>query len=136
MSRMQAVASVAAVVLLSACAPAVARSVVPGVAHAVSHAAADGTVAGRLQIEGGPISPNGQQPGKRPVPGTVRFTSTYKHQLTVHVGDSGAFSVHLPPGTYSACPRSPAAQGPCSQGRQVTVTARHATKITFTFIVP
>lgn len=130
MSRLQAVTGVAAIVLLSACAPALAH------APAVVHAPASGTVTGKLQIEGGPISPGGQQPGKRPVPGTVRFTSTRQHRVTVRVGNSGAFSVHLPPGTYAVCSRSPAAQGPCSQARRVTVTARHTTKIAFTFIVP
>lgn len=130
MSRLQAVTGVAAIVLLSACAPAVAH------APAVVHAPASGTVTGKLQIEGGPISPGGQQPGKRPVPGTVRFTNTRQHRVTVRVGNSGAFSVQLPPGTYAVCSRSPAAQGPCSQARRVTVTARHTTKIAFTFIVP
>jgi len=70
------------------------------------------------------------------VPGTVRFTSTRQHRVTVRVGNSGAFSVQLPAGTYAVCSRSPAAQGPCSQARRVTVTARHTTKIAFTFIVP
>jgi hypothetical protein len=130
MSRLQAVTGVAAIVLLSACAPALAH------APAVVHAPASGTVTGKLQIEGGPISPGGQQPGKRPVPGTVRFTSTRQRRVTVRVGNSGAFSVQLPPGTYAVCSRSPAAQGPCSQARRVTVTARHTTKIAFTFIVP
>jgi len=130
MSRLQAVTGVAAIVLLSACAPAVVY------ARAVVHAPASGTVTGKLQIEGGPISPGGQQPGKRPVPGTVRFTSTRQHRVTVRVGNSGAFSVQLPAGTYAVCSRSPAAQGPCSQARRVTVTARHTTKIAFTFIVP
>jgi hypothetical protein len=130
MSRLQAVTGVAAIVLLSACAPALAH------APAVVHAPASGTVTGKLQIEGGPISPGGQQPGKRPVPGTVRFTSTRQHRVTVRVGNSGAFSVQLPPGTYVVCSRSPAAQGPCSQARRVTVTARHTTEIAFTFIVP
>lgn len=130
MSRLQAVTGVAAIVLLSACAPALAH------APAVVHAPASGTVTGKLQIEGGPISPGGQQPGKRPVPGTVRFTNTRQHRVTVRVGNSGAFSVQLPPGTYAVCSRSPAAQGPCSQARRVTVTARHTTKIAFTFIVP
>ena len=137
MSRLQAVTGVAAIVLLSACAPAVAHA--PAIAHApaVAHApAASGTVTGKLQMEGGPMSPGGQQPGKRPVPGTVRFTSTRQHPVTVRVGNSGAFSVRLPPGTYAVCPRSPAAQGPCAQGRRVTVTARHTAKIVFTFIVP
>ena len=124
MRRLQAVTGVAAIVLLSACAPAAAQ------------APAAGTVTGKLQIEGGPISPDGQQPGKRPVSGTVQFTSTRQHRVTVHVGNSGSFSVQLPPGTYGVCSRSPAAQGPCSQARRVTVTARHATKIAFTFIVP
>jgi hypothetical protein len=130
MRRLQAVTGVAAIMLLSACAPAVVH------APAVAHAPASGIVTGKLQIEGGPISPGGQQPGKRPVPGTVRFTSTRQHRVTVRVGNSGAFSVQLPPGTYAVCSRSPAAQGPCSQARRVTVTARHTTKIAFTFIVP
>jgi hypothetical protein len=124
MRRLQAVTGVAAIAALSACAPAVAQA--PSV----------GTVTGKLQIEGGPISPGGQQPGKRPVSGTVQFTSTRQHRVTVHVGSSGGFSVQLPPGTYAACSRSPAAQGPCSRAKRVTVTARHATKIAFTFIVP
>jgi hypothetical protein len=136
MSRMQAATGVAAIVLLSACAPAVVHA--PAVAHARAavHAPASGTVTGKLQIEGGPISPDGQQPGKRPVPGAVRFTATRHHPVTVRVGNSGAFSVQLPPGTYAVCSRSPAAQGPCSQPRHVTVTARHTIKIAFTFIVP
>jgi hypothetical protein len=131
MSQLQAMTGVAAIVLLSACAPAVAQA--PAVVHPP---AASGTVTGRLQMEGGPISPGGQQPGKRPVPGTVRFTSTRQHPVTVRVGNSGAFSVQLPPGTYAVCSRSRAAQGPCAQARRVTVTARHTTKIAFTFIVP
>jgi hypothetical protein len=136
MSRLQAATGVAAIVLLSACAPAVVHA--PAVAHAraVVHAPASGTVTGKLQIEGGPISPDGQQPGKRPVPGAVRFTATRHHPVTVRVGNSGAFSVQLPPGTYAVCSRSPAAQGPYSQPRHVTVTARHTIKIAFTFIVP
>jgi hypothetical protein len=134
MSRLQAVTGFAAIVLLSACAPAVAHA--PAVVHAPVAPAASGTVTGKLQMEGGPISPGGQQPGKRPVPGTVRFTSTRQQPVTVRVGNSGAFSVQLPPGTYAVCPRSPAAQGPCAQGQRVTVTARHTTKIAFTFIVP
>jgi len=124
MRRLHAITGVAAIILLSACAPAVAQ------------APSTGTVSGKIRIEGGPINPDGQQPGKRPVSGTVQFTSTRQHRVTVHVGNSGAFSVQLPPGTYGACSRSPAAQGPCSQDRRVTVTAGHTTKIAFTFIVP
>ena len=51
MSRLQAVTGVAAIVLLSSCAPALAHAPV------VAHAPASGTVTGKLQIEGGPISP-------------------------------------------------------------------------------
>jgi hypothetical protein len=124
MRRLQAVTGAAAFVLLSACAPAVV------------HDPAGGSVTGKLQIEGGPIGPGGQQPGKRAVPGTVQFTSTRRHRVTVRVGSSGTFSVQLAPGTYAVCSRSPATQGPCSQAKRVTVSARHTTKIAFTFIVP
>jgi hypothetical protein len=128
MSRLQSITAGAAILILSACAPVTV--------HAGVHASAEGTVTGKLQIEGGPISPSGQQPGKRPVPGIVQFASTRHHRVTVRVGSSGTFSVQLPPGTYAACSRSPAAQGPCSKTQDVTVTARHTTEITFTLIVP
>jgi hypothetical protein len=127
MNRLQAVTGIAAILLLSACTPALA--------HATAAAAA-GTVTGKLQIEGGPISPNGQQPGKRPWPGMVQFTGARPHRVTVHVGNSGTFSVQLPPGTYAACSRPAGMDGPCSHPRRVTVTARHTSEIAFTFFVP
>jgi hypothetical protein len=129
MRRLQAVIGVAAIALVSGCAPALAHT-------SAGRGTAVGTVTGKLQIEGGPIGTNGQQPGKRPVSGTVRFTSTRHHPVTVRVGDSGRFSVRLPAGTYAACPLSAGASGPCTRARQVTVTARHTTKIAFTFFVP
>lgn len=129
MRRLQAMTGVAAIVLVSGCAPALART-------SAEHSAAAGTVTGKLDIEGGPISTNGQLPGKRPTPGTVRFTGTRHHRVTVRVGDSGTFSVQLPPGTYGACSLSAGMSGPCTRARQVTVTARHTTKIAFTFFVP
>jgi hypothetical protein len=129
MRRLQALTSVAAIAAVSACAPALAHTT-------AGRGGAAGTVSGKLQIEGGPIGTNGQQPGKRPMSGTVRFTSTRHHRVTVHVGDSGRFSVQLPPGTYAACPLSAGASGQCTRGRQVTVTARHTTKIAFIFYVP
>jgi hypothetical protein len=133
MNRLQAVTGVAAIVLLAACAPAVAHTV----AHtAAGGTAAGGTVTGKLQIEGGPIGPGGQQPGKRPWPGTVQFTRTHHHPVTVRVGDSGTFSTHLPPGTYSACSRPAGMPAPCSDARKVAVTAGHTTEIAFTFFVP
>lgn len=124
MRRLQAITGVAAFLVLFGCAPAPV------------HAAARGTVTGKLQIEGGPIGPGGQQPGKRPVSGAVQFTGTRHQRVTVRIGSSGNFSVRLAPGTYAVCWRSPAAQGPCSQARPVTVTAQHTTKIVFIFAVP
>jgi hypothetical protein len=133
MNRLQAATGVAAIVLLSACAPAVAHTV----AHTTATGtAATGTVGGKLQLEGGPIGPGGQQPGKRPWPGTVQFTGTRHHRVTVRVGDSGIFSVQLPPGTYAACSRAAGMQGPCSDARKVTVAAGHTTEVAFTFFVP
>jgi hypothetical protein len=129
MRRLQAMTGVAAIVLVSACAPALAHTSAGGSAGA-------GTVTGKLQIEGGPIGTNGQQPGKRPTPGIVRFTSTHHHRVTVRVGDSGSFSVRLPAGTYAACSLSAGISGPCSKARRVTVTARQTTEIAFTFLVP
>lgn len=123
MSRLRAITGVV-ILLLSACAPAAA------------HAAAVGTVTGTLQMEGGPIAPDGRQPGKRPVPGTVQFTSARQQRVTVQVGSSGTFSVQLPPGTYAVCSRPSGAPGLCLQGRPVTVTARHTTEWAFTFAVP
>ena len=97
---------------------------------------AGGTVTGRLQIEGGPIGPGGQQPGKRPMSGTVQFTGTRHQRVTVRVGSSGTFSVRLAPGTYAVCWRSPGAQGRCLGARPVTVAARHTTKIAFILDAP
>jgi hypothetical protein len=129
MRRLQAMTGVAAIVLVSACAPALAHT-------SAGRGGATGTVSGKLQIEGGPISTDGKLPGKRPTPGTVQFTSRRHHRVTVRVGDSGTFSVHLPAGTYAACSLSSGSSGPCSKARQVTVTARHTTEIAFTFLVP
>jgi hypothetical protein len=129
MRRLQAMTCLAAIAAVSACAPALAHT-------SAGRGTATGTVTGKLQIEGGPISTNGQQPGKRPVSGTVRFTGTRHHRVTVRVGDSGTFSVQLRPGTYEACSLSAGASGPCSRARRVTVTARNTTKIAFTFFVP
>ena len=127
MNRLQAVTGVAAILLLSACTPALART---------SAGATAGTVTGKLQIEGGPISPNGQLPGKRPWPGVVQFSSARHQRVTVHVGDSGTFSVQLTPGTYAACSHPAGMHGPCSKAQQVTVTPRHTSEIAFTFFVP
>lgn len=103
-----------------------------------------GTVAGGLILEGGPISPGGQQPGPRPIPGTVQFMG-YHQRITVRVDRSGKFAVQLPAGRYEVSDRSPRllevgtdgiARETWSYPRPVTVIPHHTTKITLTTIVP
>jgi hypothetical protein len=121
--QLAAITAPVALVLLAACAAAPPS---PG-----------GTVTGRLLLEGG----TSRFSGPRPISGTVQFTGP--HQLaTVRVGNSGTFSVVLPAGIYHVSGRSPHVievsngQVPCTQLVSVTVTPRHATKITLTCIVP
>ncbi len=104
-----------------------------------------GHLTGRLVMEGGPMGPGGQQPGERPMAGTVTFTSAEHQPVTVKVGSSGAFSVPLPPGRYRVSGSSPAImevdggrsrEVPCSQPASATVTAGHAATITLTCVVP
>jgi hypothetical protein len=131
--RAQALVCLAAMLLPAACA------VAPG------HAPAAGTVAGRLVREGGPIGAGGQQPGKQPIPGTVRFTDGHHRVITVRTSSAGTFSVQLPAGRYQVSDRSPRILlvGSDGVGRQtwsspvsVTVTAHHITRVTLTSIVP
>jgi hypothetical protein len=115
-------------------------------------AAVTGHLTGRFVMEGGPISPTGQQPGERPIPGTVTVTAAGHRRATIQVGASGRFSAWLPPGRYQVSGRSPdieqassaqagsgANQGvelPCSQPLSVTITAGHTAAVTLTCIVP
>jgi hypothetical protein len=92
------------------------------------HGPATGKVAGRLLREGGPPGQGGQ-PGLRPMPGTVTFTSAAHRRVTVRVGNSGIFSVRLPPGRYRI-------SGPCSRPSPVTVTARRTSHVKIICIVP
>jgi hypothetical protein len=80
-----------------------------------------GRVAGRLLGVGGPTGSDGQ-PSQRPMPGTVSFTSAGHRRVTVRVGNSGLFSVQLPPGRYQV-------SGPCPQSWPVTVTAHRTTHV-------
>ena len=100
---------------------------------------------GRLLIEGGPIGPGGQQPGERPIPGTVTFTAAGHRPVSVGVGTSGKFSAWLPPGRYrvAGVPRTSnrhqlgkTVEQTCSQPLSVTVSARHAATIAVVCIVP
>jgi len=80
------------------------------------------------QVTGRLMSEDGRGPGQRPMPGTVAFTAAGQ-RVTVLAGNSGSFSVQLPPGRYQV-------SGPCSQSFPVTVTAHRTTHVNVTCIVP
>ena len=122
-----------------------AVSLLAGCATAGGHVTAAGHLAGRLVMEGGPLGPGGQQPGERPMSGTVTITAPGRHRVMVKVGSSGAFSVPLAPGRYQVSASSPAIVEddgghtrvlPCSQPTSATVTAGHTATITLACIVP
>ena len=96
-------------------------------------------------MEGGPLGPGSQQPGERPIPGTVTFTAAGHQRIAVKVGPSGAFSVPLPPGRYQVSGRSPnitevdggsTQDPPCSQPVSATVTAGHTATVAVICVVP
>ena len=145
MSQWRTCARVLGALLLTGCAAAGTAE------HAAGHTPggpdrATGHVTGRLLIEGGPIGPGGQQPGERPIPGTVTFTAAGHRPVAVGVGASGTFSAWLPPGRYQVAARSPDIetvtgsgqdlQQTCSQPLSVTVSARHAATVAVVCIVP
>ena len=116
-------------------------------AGAQAPAAAIGHLAGRLVMEGGALGPGGQQPGERPLSGTVTFTAAGHRRVTVRVGSTGKFSVRLPPGTYQISGGSPFIETssgsggneeefPCSQPLSAKVTAGHTANVTVTCYVP
>ena len=96
-------------------------------------------------MEGGPLGPGGQQPGTRPLPGTVTFTAGHRH-VSVQAGSSGTFSAWLPPGRYQVSGRSPDIKTgdgsgtwrelPYSQPTAVTVTAGQLSVVSVTCSVP
>ena len=120
--------------------------------HAASHttgqmpARATGHVTGKLLIEGGAMGPGGQQPGERPIPGTVTFTRAGHRPVAVGVGTSGKFSAALPPGRYQVTGRSPDIITVTDSGKDlvqtcggpfsVTVSARHTATIAVVCFVP
>jgi hypothetical protein len=118
-----------------------------GCAAAAGPAPVAGRVTGQLVMYGGAISRSGQQPGPRHIPGTVTFTRAGHRPIAVRVGTSGRFSLALPPGSYQVSGRTPdimqvisstgtARELPCAPPLQASITARHATAITVTCIVP
>jgi hypothetical protein len=144
MSQLRTCACLLGALLLTGCTAAGAAE------HATGHAPAGtaratGHVTGKLLIEGGPVSTNGQQPGERPIPGTVTFTTAGHRPVSVGVGASGKFSAWLPPGRYQVAGRSPDIITVTDSGRyleqtcsqlSVTVTARHTATIALVCIVP
>ena len=125
--------------LLTGCASAGATEQATGPAQVTGH------VTGKLLMEGGPIGPGGQQPGERPIAGTVTFTAAGHRPVQVRAGASGKFSAALPPGRYQVVWRSPAIitvtgsghqEQTSSRGPSVTVSARHTATITLVAIVP
>ena len=149
MSQLRTCACLLGALLLTGCTAAGAAQ--PATGHTAGHASggparSTGQVTGRLLIEGGPVSPYGQQPGERPIPGTVTFTAAGHRPVSVGVGASGTFSAWLPPGRYQVSGRSPdiitvtdAGKNEvqtCSQTVSVTVSARHAASLAVVCIVP
>ena len=145
MSQLRTCACLLGALLLTGCTAASAAEHATGQTAAGSPRAM-GQVSGRLLIEGGPVSPYGQQPGERPIPGTVTFTTARHRPVSVGVGASGRFSVWLPPGRYQAAGRSPDIitvtdsgrdlEQTCSAPVSVTVNARHTATIAVVCIVP
>ena len=109
------------------CAGLLAALLLAGCTAPAGHEPVTGDVAGRLLREGGPPGQDGQ-PGLRPMSGAVTFTSAHR-RVTVQVGNSGIFSVQLPPGRYRV-------SGPCSRPSPVAVTARHTVHVKIVCIVP
>ncbi len=151
MKSLRTCACLLATLALAGCATA-SQSGHPSLTSHTGASAVTGHLTGRFVMEGGPISPTGQQPGERPIPGTLTLTAAGHHPVTIQVGDSGRFSAWLPPGRYQVSGRSPdieeassaqagsgASQGvelPCSQPLSVTIAAGRTAAITLTCIVP
>jgi hypothetical protein len=158
MNRPTAGAGALAVLLLAACggttgpggAAGTMDTSATGTGAATTGTAGTGTgttaVTGRFLMEGGPVRPGGDQPGERPLRGTVTFTATGERTVSVPVGRAGTFSVALAAGTYHVSGRSPQImevsgggtqhETACSQPLTVHVTGQHALKIAVTCIVP
>jgi hypothetical protein len=161
MSQLRTYCFLLAALLLSGCAAAgaagytaadaagytAAGAAGPSAGHTLAGTArATGHVTGKLLIEGGAIGPGGQQPGERPIPGTVTFTAAGHRPVSVMAGTPGTFSAWLPPGRYQVAGRSPdietvtssgkTLEQACSQPVSVTIRAGHATTIAVVCIVP
>jgi hypothetical protein len=146
MNQWRTCACVLGALLLTGCTAAGAAE--HAASHATGHPAARATghVTGKLLIEGGAMGPGGQQPGERPIPGTVTFTAAGHRPVAVGVGTSGTFSAALPPGRYQVTGRSPDIITVTDSGKDlvqtcggpfsVMVSARHAVAVSVVCIVP
>ncbi|HEY6314360.1 MAG TPA: hypothetical protein VIY52_26690 [Streptosporangiaceae bacterium] len=140
MNYLRACGCALAALVLAGCATASAEPTAPTGHPATGH------LTGRFLMEGGPISPGGQQPGERPISGTVILTAAGHRSVTVEVGPSGSFSKQLPPGNYQMSGRSPDIETgsgsgkpqalPCSQPTSVTITAGHTARVDVVCYVP
>jgi hypothetical protein len=146
MTRWRHITGVVVALPLAACAasaPAVSHRAL-AVSRGTPAPSLRGRVTGTLWLEGGPMRPGGQQPGKRPTAGTIQFARGGRRLISSRAGHSGAFSIRLQAGTYhvsGGSPRVTAGNGtgrqtPCSRPVTVTVTPGHTVHISLVCIVP
>lgn len=153
MTRWRQISGMVVALPLAACtasAPAVSHSA-PAVSHgalagsrSTPAASLRGMVTGTLALEGGPMRPGAQQPGKRPIPGTIQFARSDHRLITTRAGHSGTFSIRLQAGTYHVSGRSPRVifgngaghESACSLPVKVTVVPGHTMHISLVCIVP
>jgi hypothetical protein len=103
-----------------------------------------GLVTGTLRLEGGPMRPGGQQPERRPTPGTIQFARGGHRMISTRAGHSGTFSIRLRAGTYRVSGGSPRVtagsrtdrETACSQPVTVAVIPGHTVHISLVCIVP
>jgi hypothetical protein len=87
-----------------------------------------GSISGTFTLDAGLSHP-------RPIHGTVSFTREHKTAtVRVHVGVSGRFRVHLPPGEWLVSGRSPMFSindhdPPCGSSKPFVVTADRTTSV-------
>lgn len=139
MNHLRACGCALAALVLAGCATAGAQPTAPTGHPATGH------LTGRFLMAGGPMGAGGQQPGERPIPGTVTFTAAGHRPVTVKVGPSGRFSKELPPGSYQLSGSSPDIETVTASGKTLEqtcgltsaiVTAGHTTSVQLVCPVP
>ncbi len=151
MKRVAIIPGLTALLFLAACSSA------SQLTSSVTTVTGTGLVSGKFVMEGGPIRPDGQQPGPRPISGSVTFNGGPGDVIHIRVDQTGAFSLRLPAGRYAVTGRSPSiiqvsndgevnAKGQVIKGRgtetvcsspvSVTVAAQRTAHLTLTCFVP